>query len=79
MFMLHKAHKVCSILHFNLQFHKTKAHRNYHHSQLYHRSAMFEGYKFLKTDTGTVSLYHTDQVPKMLKQICSYKSLMVNL
>jgi hypothetical protein len=63
-----QAHKVYSILYFNLQFHRMKVHLNYHHSQLYHHSATIEGYKFLKTDIGTVSLYHTDQVPKMLKK-----------
>jgi hypothetical protein len=73
-----KAQRVYSILYFNLQFHKMKAHPNYHHSQLYHHNAMIEGYKFLKTDTGTASLYHTDQVPMTLKQTCSNKPLMVS-
>lgn len=52
----------------NLPFHKTEAHLNYHRNQQYHHSAMVEGYKCLMIGTETVSLYHTDQVLKMLKQ-----------
>lgn len=61
----------------NLLFHKIQAHLYYRHSQLYHHRAMVEGYKFLMTGIGTVSLYHIDQVLRMLKQTGLYKLLMV--